>query len=172
MKKPLIALLFVSLAALLAVGIAYAQSDTPPQAPVDGFGGQTAGRFGGRGGMHGANQGILQPYMLSALADALNIPLAELQTAHETGQIMTAIVEQYGINVEDLQAAMTQAHEQALEKALADGVIPQEQATWMRSRMNRTWPEGYGPGSQSCDGSGINPGLGQRGGGRGRWSQP
>lgn len=172
MKKFLITSLFVSLAALLVVGVGLAQSDTPPQSPIDGPRGQSAGRFGGRGGMQGTNQGILQPYMLSALADTLDIPVTELQSAHDEGQTMMAIAEQYGINAEDLQAAMIQAREQALEAALADGVIAQEQATWMQARMNRTWPEGYGPGSQSCDDSGVNTGMGQRGGGRGRWSQP
>lgn len=169
MKKILITIVFVSLAALLAAGIAFAQSGNTPQAPADGMG---AGRFGGRGGMHGANQGLLQPYMLQALSEALDIPLEELQSAHDAGQTMWTTAEKYGISAENLQAAMIQAREQALQAALADGAITQEQAGWMSARMNQGWPEGYGPGSQACDGSGAHTGMGQRAGGRGRWSQP
>lgn len=172
MKKILITLLFVSLAALLVAGVAFAQANNPPQPAAEGTGVMQAGRFGGRAGMRGANQGLLQPYVLEALANALDIPLADLQAAHDAGQTMWSVAEQYDISSEALQTALSQARQQALEAALADGVISADQAAWMNARMNQAWPDGYGPGSQACDGTGTRTGMGQRGGGRGRQSQP
>ncbi|HEX6304820.1 MAG TPA: hypothetical protein VFZ76_11560, partial [Anaerolineales bacterium] len=66
-----------------------------------------------------------------------------------------------GFNVETFRELMIEARTEALNQAAADGVISQEQAEWMQSRMNQMWSNGYGPGSGHCDGSGP----------RGRWNK-
>ena len=70
----------------------------------------------------------------SVLADALGISVDELQADREEGLRMDEILEQYGLTFEDLQAAMQAAHEEAVQAALDDGAITQEQADLLLSQ--------------------------------------
>lgn len=174
MKKILIigSILAAAVIALGATGLVYAQTQTPPNpgAPYGGYGfrggghgpGMMGGRFGGfQGQTSDGVYGPLHEYMINALAEAFDLTPAEIEAAHEEGKTLFELAQENGFNVETFRELMIEARTDALNQAAADGVISQEQAEWMQSRMNQMWANGYGPGSGHCDGSGP----------RGRWNK-
>lgn len=170
-----VALIF-ALGAAGALGLAYAQAQTPPP-PVDpddtttpygGFGGR--GMMGGRGftdrmmGRVGVDgQGIMHDEMVAAMADALDLTPDELNTRLAGGETMWQIAEDQGITLEEFREVMFEARASALAQAVEDGSITQEQAEWMNQRMSQMQEGGFGPGT--CTGEGPN-GRGMHRGGR------
>mgnify|MGYP003961135849 CR=1 FL=1 len=171
MKKALIfvAVIGVFALALSVAGFAYAQDDDPD------------GPWGGRGwhgrGMMGhwdddAEYGPLHETMHSALAEALGLTVEELDAAHEEGKTGWDIAEEQGMSGEDFFSMMSTARSAALEQAVADGTISQEQADWMQSRWDEMEENGYGPGSGRCHDDDFQ-GRGRGHGMNGYWnSQP
>lgn len=191
------AIVLVAVAALGIAGFAYAQGQAPATpispdsrgAPVQSWAndavgsGNMPGRGAGNGRMGGfraqstdGSYGPLHEYIYDALAQALGLTPEELQTRVDAGDTMWAIAQEQGISAEQFSQIMTQARTEALNQAVANGALTQEQADFMLSRgAGGMWPEGYGPGSANCDGTGIR--AGQNGSGRGmgrgmggRWS--
>lgn len=168
MKKILFAgsLVLVAVIALGTVGFAFAQAGDPPTpeapyAPFQGYGQQ--GMRGARGMMGGGiglrmsfdgEYGPLHEYMLPALAEALGMTPDELEAAHDEGITLWDIAQEKDISFEDFQALVLEAKSDAFADAVADGVITQDQADWMLSRMNGMWGQGSGPGTGTCDGTG------------------
>lgn len=103
----------------------------------------------------------LQDYMDrdTVLADALGITVAELQAAQEAGKRIPDLLDELGIAQEDFQASVQASQAAALAKAVADGVITQEQADQIQQGG------GDRPGGQSGQG---RPGGGQGGPGGGQ----
>ncbi len=134
------ALLGVLVLAGGAAAYAYAQSDTPTpptgQLPF-GFG-HGRGVGPGRGFDHGP-EGVLRSYMTDALAEALGVSTDELQS-----QTPWQIAQEQGLSADELTALMEQARNAAIDAALADGVITQEQADLMRNRPVGPGPKGFG----------------------------
>lgn len=172
MKKTLafLAILAVTIVSLGVGAIVYAQSATPPaantpnsDAPADA----PAGRPFGHGPGDPENN-PLHDYMTSALADAFGLTTDELQALHDNGTTLMDYAAEQGMSVADFQATMESARSTALEQAVADGVITQEQADWMSSHGPGM---GHGFGGGQCDGNGPH---GHRGGfgGRGQNAQP
>jgi hypothetical protein len=126
--------------------------------------------MGGRGGFGGqanGSYGPLHDYMFPAVAEALGLTSEELQAAHDSGQTFYDIAAAQGLTVEEAQALMADVRAQALEQAVADGKITQEQADWMAQRMQG----GMGYGRGACGGQTGSAGQGGMMGGRGgRWS--
>ena len=166
MKKTLliVALTVLTLAAL-SVGVAYAQDENPP--------------FGGRGPADGS--GLIHDYMEQAMADAVGLTVSEFEARHDAGETFYQIALSEGFSVEEIPALMQDARAKALDAAVKDGVITQEQADWMNSRgfgrggmMNGL---GRGNGDGTCpmyDGDEVpygqfGPGNGMMAGGR--WQQ-
>ena len=170
MKKFLV----ISAVAILAVlvlgvaGFAYAQSQTPP--PPDGptYGPGMMGRWGGRGfgqGMMGrwsrGGYGPMHEYMVDAFAEALNLTHEELEAKLGDGETMWSIAQAQGLSDEEIADLMVEARTKALEQAVADGALTQEQADWMIQRMQEMQSAGFGPGY--CHGfSGQSGGPGWR----------
>ena len=145
MKKNLIVALVATLAiGLIAAGSVFAQGNEPPTQPF------------ARGQMtRGGGTGYLHDYMLDAFAEELGLTVDEINARLDAGETMFDIV-----GSEDFYTVMTDVRSAALDAALADGVITQEQADWMKTRG--------GHGTGACDGSGQFDGSGMRGrGGRG-----
>jgi len=150
-------------AALLAVGLfgatqAYAQGPDPASPATAGMG---PGGFGpdnpGPGG------GLLHEYMTGAMTEVFGISAEELEEIHASG---TTLFEALDLTGEDFRAKMVEVRQIALEKAVEDGVISQDQADWMADRGPGAGQAPRGPGSGSClDGEGP---LGTAHGGRGR----
>jgi uncharacterized protein YidB (DUF937 family) len=169
------------------VGFAYAQSQNTGTPNKDtGYG---CGMFGtsnrqqvnsgrmGRGMMgYGANNqgnsncpmadgdedsgyGVMHDAMVSAFAQALGLTPEELQTRLQAGDTLWVIAQERGMTTEQFQEMMTTARNSAVNQAVADGVITQEQADFMLERMGRMM------------GNGIGSGLGAGNGGcGGRWN--
>ena len=142
--------LVVAALAVSSVGVAFAQG---PQAGVP------AGRGPlGQGGV----EGPLHDYMINAMADALGIAPSDFEARHDAGQTAYQIALDLGISADKIPALLSGARAAALDKAVADGVITQQQADWMKSR-------GAGMGTGNCTGNGQGMGPGA---GRGmRWQQ-
>jgi len=170
MKKTLfIALVLAAVAGLAVAGVAYAQGPQPTT-PGAGYGAM----------MSQGQQGPLHEYMLAAMAEALGIPAADLETRLANGETFYQIALAEGIAADDIPALMQTARSQAVAAALADGVITQAQADWMSQRMQTRLQNGYGYGNCPMPGSQYTSqgGTGFRGGysfgmmGRGsRWQQ-
>jgi len=132
-------------AALFAVSAVFAQPPTPDTPYPGGYGpgmmgGFRGGMMGGgfRGGMMQNGGGWMFQYrdqMHAAIAEALGISEADLEAKLADGQTMWQIAEEQGMSVEDLQETMQEAHNNALEQAVEDGVLTREQADWMQSHM-------------------------------------
>jgi hypothetical protein len=120
---------------------------------------------GFRGQATDGEYGPLHDAMIAAMAEAFGMTPEEIQAAHDAGKTMWDIAEEQGLSADEFQALMIEARTKALEQAVAGGLITQEQADWMLSRMNQQFAAGYGPGSGACDGTGRRgggPGMGRR----------
>jgi hypothetical protein len=93
------------------------QADMMSQGP-GGFG---PGRMGGIG------DGVLHDYMTAALADVLGISVDDLEASRDAGETLMDIAASLNIDTDSLPSLLQSAHQAALEQALADGVITQEQ---------------------------------------------
>lgn len=170
----LVAVAVVALAALGAASLAYAQTQNPPEVPANppaprNWGGMM-GRGPGMGGMMGGpgmmgGHGPMHEYMLSAFAEALGISVEELQAEFEAGETMWTIAEAQGLSEDEFAEVMRAAHDQAIEQALADGAITEEQAAFMREHHLSMIEGGMGQGSGHCLG-GARGGRGMMG----RWN--
>lgn len=164
MKKTVVAMLLVVAAlAILATGVAVAQE---PQPPVPG------GWPGmGPGMMHGfaagAEAGPMHEYMVKAMADVLGISVTDFEARREAGETFYQIALDLGISADKIPALMSEARSKALDAAVADKVITQEQAEWMKSRG-----AGMGPGNCGGAGQGLGFGMGMGRGWRFQQTNP
>jgi hypothetical protein len=136
MKKTLLIVSLIVLAfsvalAVLGVGVAFAQGGQPP---VTGMMGQ-----GGYGWMH--------DYVEQAFAAKLGLTEKQVEDQLAAGVPMYQIALDNGIAQDDLANFMNEVHKEAFAKAVADGVLDQEQADWMLQRMQNMYQNGYGPGN-------------------------
>lgn len=180
MKKTLliVAVLSVTVLTLGLAGYAYAQVQTPeyPYGPgmmgnYDDYGpGYGHGMMdgGGRGmmggyGMMGWNgeEGPMHEAMVTAVAEALGLTPEEIEARHDAGETIWQIAEAEGLSAEEIQDLMFSAHELALEDAVANGWLTQEEADWMDSHMEDMWSGEYG---NHCGGGGFNATGTRRGG--------
>ena len=188
LKKSLLVLTgFVLAIAVFGVaGFAYAQVQTPPNPEYPCPYCETTDGYVGRGrGMHGGGfgsgmmsyagdteYGPMHETMLTALSEVLGLSVEELETRHDAGETMWQIAESQGYSLEDFTALMFSARSAALDQAVADGLLTQEQADWMQSRWEYMQANGYGPGSAMgtgpCHGGSFENSRGGRGGDR--WS--
>ena len=106
----------------------------------------------------------LQNYMdrEAMLATALGMSAEELQTALADGQRIPDLIDELGISQEDFQTAMQSAQQAALDEAIADGVITQEQADQIGSGEFRGPEGGQQPGGRKPGGQ--RPGGNNNGG--------
>ena len=138
MKKFTVTIMVVVVVALAlgAAGVAYAQSAS--QGTGTGTGSGWMGGRGSRGGMGAGNMGtgdgILHDYMIAAFAEELNIPVADLEARLEQGETMAQIAVSTGLTIDEFRTLMVDARSQAIDQAVADGTLTQEQADWMSQR--------------------------------------
>lgn len=157
------------LVAFGSIAMASAQTETPV-IPENTFSQGMNGNRGARGGMMGGwrsagvspagMEGPLHDYMLTAISNVFGVTPEELQGLHDAGTTMWDFAQQKGMTQEQFLDLMLQARTQALEKAVADGIITQEQADWMLSRWSRMGNNGAG----ICTEDGVSRGNG------GRWN--
>jgi hypothetical protein len=163
MNKYVKVVLLVAIAALAigTTGVAYAQ--TPGQSTGTG-----AGAMGGRGPRGGngvgtgmVGDGILHDYLIAAYSEALNIPVADLEARLDDGETMSQIALSTGLTLEEFRTMMVDVRTQAIDQALADGVLTQAQADWLKLR-----------GAGQMAGGQMGRGAGMRGAGLGLNANP
>lgn len=106
-----------------------------------------------------------QATMHAAIAEALGISVADLEAELAAGKTVAQLAQELEVDFAVVRAAMDAVHAAALQQAVADGLITQEQADWMlshRGGMNGNG-NGYGSGNQG-QGGGMHGGMGQHGG--------
>jgi hypothetical protein len=140
MKKLMIVgvVLVVAVLALGVAGFASAQAPNPtPQTPFGAGGMMHGGGMMGRGksgGMMGGGEGLLHEYMIQGWAEAFEMSVEDLEARIAEGDPMSVVAGEKGLTTEEFQALMVEVRSEAIQAALADGVITQEQADWMLSR--------------------------------------
>jgi hypothetical protein len=125
------------------------------------------GMMGGRGHFSG---GMMNGFsMLDIIAQELGLTVDEVQTELAGGITIAQLAENHDVAVEDLIAAVSAAHQEQLNQAVADGWMTQEQADWMQEHMadmiddhiNQSGEmpgQGFGPGSGGCHGGRFGSG--------------
>jgi hypothetical protein len=168
-KLLLISLIVIVVVALGlgAVGYAYAQENDPTDGtatPSWGWHGGGMGKHGGMMGHAGGRAGPLHEYMLTALAEGLEMATEALQARLDAGETPYQVAQAAGLSEEQITALFDEAHSQALQAAVEAGALTQEQADWMAQRHQQMGE----PGAGGC----MSGGHGRRGG-RGGWqTQP
>lgn len=147
-----LALAALAVGGLLWAKTAYAQSQTP-SGP-----GYPYGMMGGFGMMGGYGYGSMQTYMVEGLAEALKLQPADLQKRLAAGETPWQIAQSQGLSDAQIQQAMLEAHDKALDAAVQAGVLTQQQADWMDQHMEFMWGAAQ-PGSDS-DEAPSNPSTG------------
>ncbi|MEK7785838.1 MAG: hypothetical protein AAB658_10540 [Chloroflexota bacterium] len=141
-----LALLAISLLSLTVAGSAYAQNPTPP-APGYGPGygpGMMGNSYGGYGHGRGmmmrgvrtsASYGPMHDAMQDALAAGLDLTREELDARIAAGETPAQIAAAQGLSSEDFAKIFAGARKAAMDKAVADGYLTQQQANRMLNRM-------------------------------------
>lgn len=173
MKFGVIAALLLTMA--LFATFTYAQGPPNPNTPPDGTPTQgRGGRFGaaeqgmtGRGVNTPMNlMAVDEAEMHAAIADALGISVEAFEAAVEDGQTVQLLAADLGIDFADIQAVMNDLHADALQQAVADGLVTQEQADRMASRVGGQMGSMTSRGSGQMQGRGAgNMGAGGHGNG-------
>ncbi len=106
--------------------------------------------------------------MYDAVAEALDLTPEELFAELHDGQSVADIAEEQGVEMEEIRAAVEDARvemrKEAIEQAVENGRLSQEQADWMIEGLE----EGFLPGGRGFGrGHGARPGRGGRGRGMG-----
>ena len=150
-----IVIALVALVALTGATVVFAQDAWSPKARAsNGEGGHLAWDGppgpGPRPGQHWMDQEIMH----EAIAEALGIGEEELEAAFADGKTPFILAEELGVNFEEVQAAMQAARAEAVQKAIDDGTITEEQAEWMLSHQGGQSSQG----SQSSSVGSMNRG--------------
>ncbi|MEM7533305.1 MAG: hypothetical protein AAF639_14075 [Chloroflexota bacterium] len=125
------------------------------------FGHGRHGKRGHRGGPAFLERGEHK----EIVAGVLGMTVEELETAKEADTSMAELIESAGLTEEEFKAAMQTAVIEAVNQAVADGEITQEQADRIIERIESG--DGFGRGGRG-DGEGQGEGRSRRGGpGRG-----
>lgn len=165
MKKFVLALVVLAalVVALVSTGQVSAQGPTPPNPQGPGYG--SGGPMGGRGmrggqGMAGmAGAGLLHDGMVAVFAQELGISVEDLNARLANGETVAQIASEQGLTAEQFRALMADARSQAIDQAVKDGKLTQEQADWLKTRgarMNGGMPGGRaGHGGMRGQGAGM-----------------
>ncbi len=133
--------------------IAHAQTPTPVPVPPYGSG------YGPRG-MMGSGYGVMAQYrdqIHAAIAEALGLSVEEFEAQIAAGKKLPQIASEQGVAIEDVWAAARAAREAAIQQAVADGVITQEQANWMLNHMQQAGAQRRGAGRMGRMNGGFGP---------------
>lgn len=105
-----------------------------------GYGHGMMGGYGyGYGMMGGGYDSFMYDYMVSELAEALDLSPEEINESIQAGETPWQIAQAEGLSDEQIQQLMQDAHDQALQAAVDAGELTQEQADWMDQHMESMW---------------------------------
>ncbi len=89
------------------------------------------GQFSG----NAAGMNVMHTYMQDALAEKLGMTSDELSASLTDGKSLLDLAAEKGLTVAEFQTLRDEAHVAAIDKALADGAISQDQADWMKENQ-------------------------------------
>lgn len=150
MKKFTILLIAASLVGIMALGFtgtAQAEELTPFYPGPNGGSGGGNPSGNGRGGSDGTGTGVplemnitldgaLDDTMAAYIADGLGISVDELKAREAAGETLVEIGLSLGLDAETVLQLRVDARTTALNQAVADGTLTQEQADWLLSRLD------------------------------------
>ena len=149
MKKLVLAMVMVTVLGVAFLGTAgsvFAQTATPP---APGYGpGMMGGRGGPRGGGMNGQDGLLHDEMTAAYAAKLGISATDLEARLDKGETMAQVAYSKGLTADQFTKLMTEARTQAVDQAVKDGKLTQQQADWMKQRGAGTMGAGRGANGQ------------------------
>ncbi len=94
----------------------------------------------------------------TAVANALGISVDELEAIRAEGKSLPQIAEELGVEMSAVQEAVQAARAEALQQAVAEGKITQEQADWLLEHGGKRRPGGPGrPGGKPFGGQPGGP---------------
>jgi len=129
------AMVMVALVAVAGVTVVSAQEEpATPDVPAQGL-----GRAWGHGG-RGIGRGLMavdEETMHAAIAEALGITVDEFEAAIADGTRLSELAAELGVDLADVQEAMQAVHEAALQQAVEEGLITQEQADAFGGRLGQ-----------------------------------
>lgn len=129
--------LFVSLAIVGALVLAFGSITLASAQAPDGDWVCGEGR-GGPGMMwnrpDGVGTGFMHDAMIAAVAERLDVTVEELEARLSAGETLWQVLQSEGLTAEEALALKQEARQTALDQAVADGLITQEQADWMAQR--------------------------------------
>ena len=118
------------------------------------------GRKGRRGGGGNRLGGIIdRAEVQQTLAGILGISVEELEAAREDGTKLPELIEELGLDAEEVKAEMQAAREAAIQQAVEDGTITQEQADELLSGEGRGGRGHGGQGGRGQGGEGAPQGI-------------
>jgi hypothetical protein len=136
----------VAAIAVLAVGAVSAQEGDPPRPFHGGFRGGFRG-FSGWGG---------DWTIFDKAAETLGMTPTELFEALHAGNTLEEVAEAQGMEMEDLEGELEEAQAQrareAIQAAVGEGTLSQEQADWMLEGIRLGFMRGPGFGRHQCFG--------------------
>lgn len=138
LKKTVIAIgMAVIAAGLIYTGVSFAQADDPAPQPGGFWGGMGHGQRRGEAFqvMGGIDRSAVRDAMHSTLAAGLGIPQEELDSRLAAGERPYEIAASLGFSDEEFVELHTAARDSAISKLLANGVVTEDQAEWMRSHQ-------------------------------------
>ena len=82
----------------------------------------------------GLQDGLLHDEMIAVFSERLGISVDDINARLTAGETLYAIALSEGLTAEEITTLMTDARNQAIDQAVADGTLTQTQADWMKSR--------------------------------------
>ncbi len=161
MNKFVIGIVIVAVAVMIlgTAGLAFAQSPNP-EAPIPGSGYGMRGGRGMRGGMMGrgadfiSQSGPLHDAMIAAMAEKLGLSVESLNARLANGESMAQVAESQGFAIDQFRTLLAEARSSAIDQAVKDGTLTQEQADWMKQRGG--WVLGTGRGMRGSGAGNID----------------
>ncbi|MGQ9466302.1 MAG: hypothetical protein ACUVSH_02295, partial [Anaerolineae bacterium] len=138
----------VGLVGLLMTAPVFAQGNTPPTSPTPGSGQRLGwGRGFGLGWGFGRFGGSWATF--DAVAEALGLTPEQLFSELHSGKTLEEIAEEKGVDIQKVfeaaQAARVQQMKDAIQQAVEDGRMTQEQADWLLEGLEKGYfPMGRG----------------------------
>jgi hypothetical protein len=118
-------------------------------------------------GGNGANTGTgtnmevtLSNYMPTAMADVLGLSVDEINTRLASGETFYTIALSLGYTTDQLSALMTSVRSEAINLAIADGVLTADQAAFLLNSQYGGNARGNGAGTASMNNAGTGIGTG------------
>lgn len=82
--------------------------------------------------------------MQAIVADALGITVEELEAARAEGKTIPQLIDELGLDRVEVRESIRAGREAAINQALAEGTITQEQADWLLNQGGRGAGRGFG----------------------------